>query len=103
MKFHYLALREDAVHALRNSVASFRVHPEMKEDKETYIYSSVHFTGLILAVTGVAFRVTFSTQRSGVNIRWEQSKRLQQGTLLAISTERDMFSTICKVATVAGQ
>jgi len=103
LRFHYLALREDAIHALRNSVAGFRTHPGMKEDKETYIYSKVHFTGLILAMTGVGFRVTFSTERSGMNIRWEQSKRLQQGTLVAISTERDMFTNICKVAVVAGQ
>ncbi|KAG9242476.1 P-loop containing nucleoside triphosphate hydrolase protein [Calycina marina] len=103
LRFHYLALREDATSPLRSGLAFFRDHTSMDEDSNIYIYSKVHFCGLILATIGVAFRVTFSTERSGKKIRWQQSKRLQQGTLVAISTERDMFSTVCKCAIVAAR
>lgn len=45
----------------------------------------------------------FSCERAGKQIRWEQSKRLMQGTIVALTPERDMFKTICKVATVAAR
>ena len=63
----------------------------------------MHFGGLHFAPADVATCITFSTERAGKNIRWGQSKRLQQGTLVALSTERDMFSSMCKLAVIAAR
>lgn len=52
---------------------------------------------------GAAFRVEFSNERAGKKIRWEQSKRLIQGTIVALSPQKDNFNTICKVAVVAAR
>lgn len=48
-------------------------------------------------------RVTFSLRRIGTQIKWEQSKRLLPGTLLALSPTRDKFRTKCIVAVVAAR
>jgi len=58
---------------------------------------------LILSRVGVGFRVAFSTDRCHKQIRWEQSDRLKQGTMVALTTHRDLFNTICKVAIVAAR
>lgn len=63
----------------------------------------MRFTGIQLSRTGPAWRVTFSCERAGKRIRWEQSKRLMQGTIVALTTRRDMFSSILKVAVVAAR
>lgn len=63
----------------------------------------VHFRGFLLSAFGPAFRIEFSHERAGKQIRWEQSKRLQQGTMVALSPERDLFRSICKVAIVAAR
>lgn len=47
--------------------------------------------------------MTFSLRRSGKKILWEQSKRLVQGTLIALSPANDMFKSICKVGVVAAR
>jgi len=47
--------------------------------------------------------VSFSHERAGQQIRWEQSNRLTQGSMLALSTERDMFASICKMVIVAAR
>jgi helicase required for RNAi-mediated heterochromatin assembly 1 len=47
--------------------------------------------------------VEFSYERAGRKIRWCQSKRLQQGTVVALSPRTDGFKTICKVAVVAAR
>ena len=52
---------------------------------------------------GVGFRITFSHEKAGMRIRWEQSNRLQQGTLVALSPENDCFQSICKIAIVAAR
>lgn len=52
---------------------------------------------------GPAPRVQFSYERSGKRIRWKQSKRLQQGSVVALTPAHDGFKTICKVAVVAGR
>jgi helicase required for RNAi-mediated heterochromatin assembly 1 len=51
----------------------------------------------------MAARVQFSFERAGKRIRWSQSKRLQQGAIVALTTPRDNFSTVCKIAIVAGR
>lgn len=50
---------------------------------------------------GPLCRISFSTENSKKRILWQQSRRLQPGTLLAVSTKRDKFESICMVATVA--
>lgn len=48
---------------------------------------------------GPLARISFSTQRAGVRIKWKQSKRLQAGKIVALST--DFFKSDCRVAVVA--
>lgn len=50
---------------------------------------------------GPICRISFSTSRAGRKIKWQQSKRLTPGTLVALSPVSDGFQTICKVAVVA--
>jgi helicase required for RNAi-mediated heterochromatin assembly 1 len=117
---HYRILREDAIAGLRHSVASVKRRPAMMDDKETCIYThvtllgqhivnielmkvQVTFKGLLLARIGPAFRVEFSHERSEKQIRWEQSKRLIPGTIVALTPHRDMFRKICKIAVVAAR
>jgi helicase required for RNAi-mediated heterochromatin assembly 1 len=52
---------------------------------------------------GPAPRIEFSYARAGKRIRWKHSKRLQQGTIVALSPVPDNFRTICKVAIVAAR
>ena len=63
----------------------------------------VFIVGLTFAQQGVAAKVTFSLRRTGKKIIWKQSKRLIQGTLVALTPVDDMFQTICKVAVVAAR
>ena len=58
---------------------------------------------MTFAPNGVAAKVSFSTKRLGKKVVWEQSKRLLQGTLVALTPADDMFKTICKVAVVAAR
>jgi helicase required for RNAi-mediated heterochromatin assembly 1 len=46
----------------------------------------------------VGFRVEFTPQKQ---IRWKSSKRLLQGTMVALSS--DNFKTQCKIAIVVGR
>lgn len=59
--------------------------------------------GYTFANLGAAARIEFSTERAGKRIRWPQSSRLQQGTMVALSPVHDKFKTICKVAIVAAR
>ena len=63
----------------------------------------VYFKGLQLSPIGAGFRIEFSHNRAGKRIRWEQSKRLMQGTIVALSPMRDMFRSICKICVVAAR
>jgi hypothetical protein len=63
----------------------------------------VSFKGILLSSLGAAFRVEFSTERAGKQIRWAQSKRLVAGTIVALTPQRDMFRSICKIAVVAAR
>ncbi|KAH8588092.1 P-loop containing nucleoside triphosphate hydrolase protein [Bisporella sp. PMI_857] len=99
LEYQYKLLREDATAPLREAVQSFRSKTRY-DNEEFYVYTKAHIIGLNLTSQAVAFRVSFLTEKA---VRWHQSKRLQPGTLLAISTERDIFSTICKIAVVASR
>lgn len=59
--------------------------------------------GYNLTRIGPACRVTFSTDRSGKRIDWEHSKRLAQGTIVALSPCRDNFHLECHIAVVAAR
>lgn len=124
---HYALLREDAVTPLRNVVSEMKAEPWVLEKdsiEHSYIYEKVgsqdvsneglrspladtcwqvFIVGLTFAHSGVAAKLTFSLRRTGKKIIWEQSKRLIQGTLIAISPMQDMFKTICKVGVVAAR
>jgi len=63
----------------------------------------VYIKGLTLAQQGVAVRVGFSLRRAEKRIRWEQSKRLTSGTIVALTHAKDKFDTICKIAVVAAR
>lgn len=65
--------------------------------------AKVYITGVTFAQRGIAVRVQFSLRRAGKMIRWEQSKRLTSGTIVALTTATDMFTKVCKVAVVAAR
>ncbi|KAL8843320.1 MAG: hypothetical protein Q9170_000178 [Blastenia crenularia] len=103
---HYALLREDALTPLRNVVSELKAEPHILEQdsvEQSYIYEKAFITGLTFAHRGVAARVTFSLRRSGKKIIWKQSKRLMQGTLIALTPAQDMFKTTCKVGVVAAR
>lgn len=100
---HYRILREDATASLRNSVRSFKNKPEIADDKFTHVYTHVYIKGLTLGTLGAAFRIEFSHERARKQIRWEQSSRLQQGSMVALTPMRDNFRSICKVAIIAAR
>ncbi|KAJ4419793.1 hypothetical protein N0V82_004728 [Gnomoniopsis sp. IMI 355080] len=118
----YKILRFEGVAGLRYSVKNLRHSPTMEEDDNTCIYtkvwslafwhtpvfdyqtadgfySQVHVKGYLFAKLGPIARISFSTVRAGVKIKWKQSKRLQPGKAIALST--DFFKTDCRVAVVA--
>lgn len=65
--------------------------------------TQVHIVGITFAQKGLAFRIQFSTNRSGKNIVWEYSKRLMSGTIVALSPVQDYFRRECIVAVVAAR
>ncbi|KAJ5035137.1 uncharacterized protein L3040_008396 [Drepanopeziza brunnea f. sp. 'multigermtubi'] len=101
---HYQLHREDSIAMLRLSIAEVQQDPAMVDNQNTWVYTHVTVVGLQCARNGIASRIEFSTERAGgIRIRWEQSKRLAQGTLVALSTQEDGFRSICKIATVAAR
>jgi helicase required for RNAi-mediated heterochromatin assembly 1 len=55
----------------------------------------------VMSTIGPLVTVSFSTERSKYKIQWKQSRRLQPGKIVALSTKADGFKSICKIATVA--
>lgn len=100
---HYQILRKDVTLPLQRSVESFQRNPLMNDDRDTCIYTNITFKGLFFTRFGAASRIEFSMERSPKRVRWEQSKRLVQGTLVALSPVRDGFTKTCKVAVVAAR
>jgi helicase required for RNAi-mediated heterochromatin assembly 1 len=62
-----------------------------------------HITAITFSNRGIGLRFNFSLSKVGRNIRWEQSKRLLTGTLVALTPSDDMFRTKCIVAVVAAR
>ncbi|KAH4973379.1 hypothetical protein HBI78_001190 [Parastagonospora nodorum] len=104
----YELLSEDSNRPLREAVEEVRQSPYKDESeyesKSIGIYEPVYITGVVLPLRGgFATRVAFSLSRVKKFIRWEQSKRLITGSLIALSPVDDAFKTICILATVAAR
>lgn len=63
----------------------------------------VRIHGYLLAKTGPACRISFSTECSETKVVWHQSTRLTPGTLVALSPRSDNFNAQCFVAVVAAR
>jgi helicase required for RNAi-mediated heterochromatin assembly 1 len=107
LRTHYELFREEAVRPLREAVNFLQQCPDYQEHnnggKNLGVYDRVRIKALTFAYRGLAVRVTFSLCRVGKNIRWDQSRRLLSGSLVALTTKDDMFKSICKVAVVAAR
>ncbi|KAI1391754.1 P-loop containing nucleoside triphosphate hydrolase protein [Hypoxylon trugodes] len=101
LETHYRLQREEAITMLRHSIDKFKKDLSMKDDQETCIYTKVFVRGYLMTRLGPMCQVQFSAKRSGKKIRWAQSHRLTVGTLVAISTAKDCFSTICMPAIIS--
>ncbi|KAL2024260.1 hypothetical protein VTK56DRAFT_9416 [Thermocarpiscus australiensis] len=101
----YEILRREAVEGLRYSVNWFasnrRARRQVMDDEHTCIYTKVRVREYLMSAIGPIARVSFSTERSPYRILWQQSKRLQPGKIVALSTKDDSFRKICKIATIA--
>jgi helicase required for RNAi-mediated heterochromatin assembly 1 len=103
----YELLREDAIRPLREAVEEIRQSPYKDEaeynNNSIGIYEPVYITSVVFSPRGLATRVAFSLSRVKKHIRWEQSKRLITGSLVALSPVEDAFQTSCVLATVAAR
>jgi helicase required for RNAi-mediated heterochromatin assembly 1 len=103
----YELLREDTIRPLREAVEEVRKSPYKDEgeydNSSIGIYEPVYITALVFSPRGLATRVAFSLSRVKKHIRWEQSKRLITGSLVALSPVDDAFKTTCVLATVAAR
>ncbi|KAL2147115.1 hypothetical protein VTI28DRAFT_545 [Corynascus sepedonium] len=100
----YEILRREAIEGLRYSVRSFADHrrkESLMDDDFTNIYTQVRVKEYVMSTIGPLARVSFSIERSRHRIQWQQSKRLQPGKIVALSSRSDNFKKICKIATVA--
>ncbi|KAF2714355.1 hypothetical protein K504DRAFT_366188 [Pleomassaria siparia CBS 279.74] len=104
----YDLLREDSIRPLREAIEHIRASPYKDEaeypmEASIGIYDPVYITAIVFSNRGLATRVAFSLGRVKKHIRWEQSKRLITGTLVALSPADDNFQTKCVIATVAAR
>jgi helicase required for RNAi-mediated heterochromatin assembly 1 len=123
LRTEYELLREDAIRPLREAVQEIRADPWKDEGEYQNhaigIYEPVYIKSLVFSPRGIATRVAFSLSRVKKHIRlvetrhnapvanffprWEQSKRLITGSLVALSPMEDVFETTCILATVAAR
>ncbi|RYP60471.1 hypothetical protein DL771_010501 [Monosporascus sp. 5C6A] len=101
LETHYRLQREESITMLRFSIRKFKDNPLMVDDEETCIYTKVFVQGYLMTRLGPMCRVRFSTERAGKRIRWNQTRRLTTGGLVALSTATDRFRTICMPAVIA--
>ncbi|XDG08156.1 hypothetical protein ABKA04_007771 [Annulohypoxylon sp. FPYF3050] len=101
LETHYRLQREEGITMLRYSIKKFKDDPTMMDDGETCIYTKVFVKGYLMTRLGPMCQVQFSTERSGKKIRWAHTRRLTVGTLVAISTAKDGFKTICMPAVIS--
>ncbi|KAF3940389.1 hypothetical protein ABW19_dt0202991 [Dactylella cylindrospora] len=99
---HYELLREDSFSPLRDAVGLYRANIHMDDTHDVCVYENSRIIGLTFSYTmGVCIKVNFSTNRARKKIRWDHSKRLCPGTLVALSS--DHFKSVARVATVAAR
>ncbi|OAL20644.1 hypothetical protein AYO22_08653 [Fonsecaea multimorphosa] len=84
LKTHYALLREDAVGSLRDAIQDFRQDPATGDTTKFSVYDQVYIVGFTFARRGVAARIKFTTRRAGRRIKWESSKRLVSGSIVAL-------------------
>ncbi|KAI0101061.1 P-loop containing nucleoside triphosphate hydrolase protein [Daldinia grandis] len=101
LETHYRLQREESITMLRHSIRKLKDKPAMMDDRETCIYTRVFVRGYLMTRLGPMCQVQFSAERSGKKIRWGQTRRLTVGTLVAISTAKDHFRTICMPAIIS--
>lgn len=104
----YELLREDAIRPLREAVKHVRSSPWLDEsdyprESSIGIYEPVYVTSVIFSPRGLAMRVAFSLRRVKKHVRWDQSKRLITGSLVALSPADDAFHSNCILAVVAAR
>ncbi|PWW74135.1 P-loop containing nucleoside triphosphate hydrolase protein [Tuber magnatum] len=100
LEAHYELLKEDAFAGLREAVCHMRQYPDAEDTNDLAVYDHVRILGLTFAPMGVCCKVSFSLNRAGKRVRWENSKRLLPGTLVCLSN--DNFKTL-KLATIAAR
>jgi len=104
----YSLLREDAIRPLREAIYHIRENPwldeaEYSKNANIGIYEPVYITSVVFSHRGLATRVAFSLSRVKKHIRWDQSKRLITGTLVALSPADDAFQNKVILATIAAR
>ncbi|TID13113.1 P-loop containing nucleoside triphosphate hydrolase protein [Venturia nashicola] len=104
---HFEMLREDVTRPLREAVTWVKTFPDAGEGSDgggnIGIYSKVHVSGITFSPRGMGIRIVFSLNKVGKNIRWEQSKRLLTGSIVALTPSSDMFRSQCIIAVVAAR
>ncbi|KAF2759162.1 hypothetical protein EJ05DRAFT_485224 [Pseudovirgaria hyperparasitica] len=114
LEAQYRLVREDSTRALCDAVEALHRNPNGLEadfaDSRFGIGTGIGIYEKVTPVAfttaparGVAVRVVFSLRRVGKKIRWEQSKRLISGTLVALSPAADCFRSRCVMAVVAAR
>ncbi|KAI1328243.1 hypothetical protein F5Y16DRAFT_409907 [Xylariaceae sp. FL0255] len=88
LETHYRLQREEAIATLRFSIHKYRTDPKMVDDDETCVYTKVFVRGYLMTIYGPA-------------IKWKQTRRLNPGSLIALSTVKDGFRRICIPAVIA--
>ncbi|KAF2014622.1 P-loop containing nucleoside triphosphate hydrolase protein [Aaosphaeria arxii CBS 175.79] len=105
----YNLAREDAIRPLRDAIEQVRRSPWQDESDfdgasgSLGLYEPVYLTSIIAAGRGLGIRMAFSLGRAKKHIRWEQSKRLITGSLVALSPVDDCFQSKCVLAVVAAR
>ncbi|KAI0018017.1 P-loop containing nucleoside triphosphate hydrolase protein [Xylariomycetidae sp. FL0641] len=101
LETHYRLQREESISMLRYSIKKYREIPGMMDDDDTCVYTKVFVKGYLMTRLGPMCRIQFLTERSGKKIRWDQTRRLTTGSLVALSTATDGFRTTCIPAVIA--
>ncbi|WXC45648.1 hypothetical protein QX201_005348 [Fusarium graminearum] len=103
LEFQYAMNRFEGTELLRQAIKDFREKPLKSDRDKFYVYTQVRIHGYLLAKTGPACRISFSTECSETKVVWHQSTRLTPGTLVALSPRSDNFNAQCFVAVVAAR
>ncbi|KAJ1325509.1 helicase required for RNAi-mediated heterochromatin assembly 1 [Microdochium nivale] len=101
LETHYRLHREETVGWLRLAVLHYKEEPAMMDTNETCVYTKVFVQGYLMTRLGPVCRVQFSAERAGKEVDWKVTTRLRTGSLVALSTVRDGFRTICMPAVIA--